>query len=138
MRRKRETPKTGFTGERYIAVKLCEMFCIVDTLPDDPEYKKHADYDCVIYFQKIIKAIPSSYTASKELTEEAKRLEKEWKQDPGRERKLKERDWCNRVIRRRWNERQSILSAGEKPRRWTHKDERPKRKYVKKKKRPAE
>ena len=129
--------KVGFTGERYIAVKLCEMFCIVDTLPDDPEYRKLADYDCVIYFQKIIKELPCSYQTALVMTAETKRLEEEWQSDPNRERKLKERDWCNRVIRRRWNERQSIASSGAKPRRWSGAEDRPKRKYTKRKK-PAE
>ena len=137
MGRKKTANMTGFTGERYIAVRLCEMFCIIDTLPDDPEYRKLAEYGCVIYFQKIIKELPASYFVSKAMTEEAKRMDEEWKNDPERERKLKERDWCNRMIRRRWNERQSILAAGAKPRRWTRTDNKPKRKYTKRKN-PAE
>lgn len=137
MSRRKEAQKVGFIGERYQAVKLCEMFCIVDCLPDDPAYRVPAAYNCIIYYQKVIKEKPWSLDVAQELTDEAKRLDEEWKQDPERERKLKERDWCNRVIRRRWNEKQSILAAGERPRRWSGKDDRPKRKYTKRKN-PAE
>ena len=137
MVRRKETRKTGFIGERYQAVKLCDMFCIVDLLPDDPDYRKPAAFDCVLYYQKIIKEVPWSIMAAQDMTAEAMRMEEAWKQDPERERKLKERDWCNRVIRRRWNEKQAIASAGSRPRRWSGAEDRPKRKYTKRKK-PAE
>ena len=121
-----------FYGERYYAVKLCEMFCVVDTLPDDPGYVQRADYDCVVYFQKVVRELPYSQKNADLLLDEAIRLEKEWLADPRREAKLKERDHTNRIIRRRWNEKRSILSAGEKPRRWTRIDTRKQTKPKKK------
>lgn len=128
-----------FYGERYYAVKLCEMYCVVDTMPDDPDYIRHGDFDCVFYFQKIIRELPYNAKNADILMAEARQLEEAWKSDPERERKLAEHDHTDRIIRRRWNEKKSILSAGEKPRRWTRNDagRKPKKKTTgKKKKKP--
>ena len=92
------TSYTGYYGIRFFATRLCEKFCLVDTMPDDPEYRRKAARGCVIYFQKILKELPANRENATMLTEEAKRLEKEWKEGPDYERQTKERKRMTSVL----------------------------------------
>lgn len=90
MGRKEVDWHTGFVGERYHAVQLCEMFCLIDIFPDDPEYRRKAAGGCVLYFQKILEELPSCRENAMTLTERARLLEKEWKEGPDYTRKIEE------------------------------------------------
>lgn len=81
----------GFIGIRYFATRLCEKFCLVDTMPDDPEYRREAAGGNVLYFQKIIEELPCGRENAIELTEKAKALESAWKESPDYKRQIAER-----------------------------------------------
>ena len=81
----------GFIGIRYLATRLCEMFCLVDTMPDDPEYRREAAGGNVLYFQKIIEERSCDRDNAIALTEKAKVLEAQWKASPDYKRQMEER-----------------------------------------------
>lgn len=81
----------GFVGVRYLATRLCEKFCLVDTMPDDPEHRRPAAHGCVLYFQKIVEELPLDRENAILLTQKAKSLEKAWKQSPDYKRQIAER-----------------------------------------------
>ena len=87
----RDKSHVGFIGVRYFATRLCEKFCLVDTMPDDPEYRRKVARGCVMYFQKIIEELPSDRENALLLTAKAKSLEKKWKKSPDYERQIAER-----------------------------------------------
>ena len=81
----------GFIGIRYSAQRLCEKFCLVDTMPDDPEYRREAAGGNVLYFQKIIEERSCDRDNAIALTEKAKVLEAQWKASPDYKRQMEER-----------------------------------------------
>ena len=98
MGRKTVTCYSGFVGIRFMATRLCEKFCLVDTMPDDPCYRRVAVHGCVIYYQKILEELPSSRENAIMLTEKAKALEKQWKESPDYERQMNERKHVTSVL----------------------------------------
>lgn len=98
MEKVKDKSHVGFVGVRFLATRLCEKFCLVDTMPNDPEYRRKAAFGCVIYFQKILEERPYGRENGKELTEKARQLEKQWKEGPDYKRQIRERTRLNRKI----------------------------------------
>jgi len=74
---KGERRKFHFRGKRFQVKSLCGCECIIDCMPDDPEYIHITESGIVYYFQKIIKE-EETRTNLRELNLMAREYETRW------------------------------------------------------------